>query len=121
MPRNQCKPDCMHRCHNMLHNVLLAGVRQLLCDKGVSAAEAQRICSMGLQEAEDWDADVAIKKSIAPSLRCFRLDGFTQLIGKLDAYLANSVCLSIHLAMKDTKGLCTNHCPLTTTSPGTRH
>jgi hypothetical protein len=95
----------MHGCHNVLHNVLLAGERQMLCEKGVPALEAQRICSSGLQEAEDWDPDVMTKKSIAQSLRYFRLDGFDQLLVKLDSYLSNNVCLAIHVAMTDMKAM----------------
>lgn len=105
LPRNQCIPDCMHGCHNVLHNVILACVRNILCDKGVAASEAQRMCSMGLQEGEDWDPDTKLKKSIALTLRYFEQSSFTQLLVALEAYVPNTVHLTLHVAFTDMKAM----------------
>ena len=103
IPRDQCITDAMHGVHNVLHNVILAAVKERLMEKGLAASEATRICSMGYQAGEDWDAATALKKSITQSLNYFKTNGFLQMLKEVEAYLSNNVVVTLHVALVDMK------------------
>lgn len=103
IPRDQCIPDAMHGCHNLLHGVLLGVVRDKLIAKGLPLTEVTRICSMGLQRGENWvfDEDTNLKKSITQSLEYFSRGSFGQLLTELQGHLGNYLCMALEAAMVD--------------------
>lgn len=107
IPRTQCIPDAMHGCHNVLNGVVLAAVRNGLVAKGLPMTEVNRICSIGLQRAEEWafDDDSNMKRSITQSLAYLNNSGFSQLMTELHNHLAAGPCMAVEAAMQDLKNM----------------
>lgn len=107
IPRDQCVPDAMHGCHNLLHTVVLGAVRQVLQDKGLPATEIERLSSIGLQRREDWqlDDDSAKKKSIAQTLQYWREGRFAAMLEALKYHITSRKWLTFQAIMSDMQGM----------------
>ena len=64
-----------------------------------------RICSKGLQRAEEWSFDTAQKKSITQSFAFFKGERSKLLLQEWKAYLSNNMLLAMQLSLVDMQGM----------------
>lgn len=105
--RLQCIPDGMHGAKNILYGVAFAVVRKFMLAAGEPGTEVDRVCSMGLQKAEEWtgDGDDLGRKDIRQCLEYWTERKYEQMFTDLQQRLPARQMLTLRLIFQAVHGM----------------